>query len=186
MSASPCRTERRRVDAPSITAFLDYFEGIRARTRRVVDCVPPGRFDWVPAPERWSFADLVRHLAAIERFMFAENAAGRPSRYPGHGRELADGREAVLDYFERMHREAVAILSELDGAALERKCETPGGVSITTWKWLRAMVEHEIHHKAQLAEYLRAMGYVPPYFGIPLPLGTRPDIDAREGWGGVV
>jgi hypothetical protein len=28
--------------------------------------------------------------------MFAENAAGRPSRYPGHGPELADGAAEVL------------------------------------------------------------------------------------------
>jgi hypothetical protein len=30
--------------------------------------------------------------------MYAENACGRPSRYPAHGRELADGYDAVLDY----------------------------------------------------------------------------------------
>ena len=155
------------MDAPSIAAFLDYFEGIRARTRRVVDCVPPGRFDWAPAPERWSFADLVRHLAAIERWMFAENAAGRPSRYPGHGRELADGRDAVLEYLERMHRETVEILSGLDAAALARKCETPGGVSITTWKWLRAMVEHEVHHRGQIYLMLGMLGVeTPPLYGL--------------------
>ena len=32
--------------------------------------------------------------------MFAENAAGRPSRYAGCGRELADGYDAVLAYLE--------------------------------------------------------------------------------------
>ena len=30
-----------------------------------------------------------------------------------------------------------------------------------------------------------ALGHVPPYFGIPLPLGTRPDIPARLDLGGV-
>jgi hypothetical protein len=33
----------------------------------------------------------MRHLATVERYMFAENMQGKPSRYPGHGRELADG-----------------------------------------------------------------------------------------------
>jgi uncharacterized damage-inducible protein DinB len=147
--------------------FLDYFEGIHARTRRVIDCVPPERWEWSPAPEKWSFADLVRHLAGIERFMFAENAAGRPSRYPGHGRELADGGPAVVDYFERLHREAMAIFGALDPAALERRTTTPAGIAITTWKWLRAMVEHEVHHRGQLYLMLGQLGIeTPPLYGL--------------------
>jgi uncharacterized damage-inducible protein DinB len=147
--------------------FVEYFEGIRARTRRVIECIPPERFEWAPDGDRWSFADLVRHLAATERFMFAENVAGRPSAYPGCGRELADGREAVVAWFEAMHEEAVAIFAALSPAELERKCETPGGVQITTWKWLRAMVEHEVHHRGQLYYMLGLLGVVtPPLYGL--------------------
>src|SRR2546425_12783504 len=35
--------------------------------------------------------------------------------------------------------------------------------------WLWFVLEHEIHHKAQLALYLREMGKVPPFFALPLP-----------------
>jgi uncharacterized damage-inducible protein DinB len=147
--------------------FLDYYEGIRARTARVVDCIPPERFDWAPAEGKFSFADLVRHLAGIERFMFAENVAGRASRYPGHGPELASGREAVLDYFERLHAEAMAIFATLDAEALQRRCSTPAGIQITTWKWLRAMVEHEVHHRGQLYLMLGQLGVeTPPLYGL--------------------
>ena len=164
------------MDAPSIAAFLDYFEGIRARTRRVVDCVPPGRFDWAPAPERWSFADLVRHLAAIERWMFAENAAGRPSRYPGHARELADGHAAVLDFHDRMHAEVMAILRDLPPGQLDAKCVTPAGTPITVWKWLRAMVEHQVHHRGQIYLLLGQLGIeTPPLYGL-----TSEQVKARS------
>ena len=147
--------------------FAEYFDGIRARTRRVVDCVPEGRFDWAPGRGRWSFADLVRHLGAIERFMFAENAAGRPSRYPGHGRDLADGRAAVLDYFEKRHAEAMEIFRGLGPEELARKCATPAGIEITTWKWLRAMVEHEVHHRGQIYLMLGQLGVAtPPLHGL--------------------
>ena len=147
--------------------FVDYYEGIRARTRRVVECIPEERYGWAPAPERWTFADLVRHLAGIERWMFAENVAGRPSRYPGCGRELADGREAVLAYFDRLHGESVAIFRALSPEDLERRCETPAGLTITTWKWLRAMVEHEVHHRGQLYYMLGMLGVTtPPIYGL--------------------
>jgi uncharacterized damage-inducible protein DinB len=147
--------------------FADYFEGIRARTRRVVEAVPEPEFDWSPRPGAWSFADLVRHLGAIERWMFAENVCGRPSRYPGNGRELADGRDAVLAYFERMHGEAMAIFRALTPEALARRCATPAGQEITAWKWLRAMVEHEVHHRGQIYLMLGMLGVpTPPLYGL--------------------
>lgn len=150
-----------------IAEFLDYFEGIHARTRRAIDCVPPGRWEWAPAEGKFSFADLVRHLGAIERWMFAENVAGRASRYPGHGRELADGGEAVVAYFEQMHAEAMAIFAALDADALARRCATPAGIEITTWKWLRAMVEHEVHHRGQIYLMLGQLGVeTPPLYGL--------------------
>src|SRR5262249_8093801 len=74
-----------------IEPFLQYFERVRERTRRVVLCVPPERLEWTYKPEAFTFGDLIRHLGAIERWMFAENARCRPSRYPGHGQELAAG-----------------------------------------------------------------------------------------------
>lgn len=155
------------MEITSIETFLDYYEGIRERTRRVVACVPDERIDGRPAPGRFSCADLIRHLAAIERYMFAENVAGRPSAYPGHGPELADGPEAVRAYFEDRHAESMAIFRGLDADALQRTCPTPGGATIRTWKWLRAMVEHEVHHRGQLYEMLGRIGVpTPPIFGL--------------------
>lgn len=150
-----------------IQAFLAYFEGIRRRTLRVADCVPPGEVEWRVHPGAFSFGDLLRHLGSIERHMFAENARRRPSRYPGHGPELAAGFDGVREYLDRMHAESVAIFSQLSRADLEAKCETPAGVPITVWKWLRAMVEHEIHHRGQIYLALGALGVAtPPLYGL--------------------
>ena len=155
------------MEISSLDVFLEYYEGIRERTRRVVACIPDEHMDWRPAPGRFSFADLLRHLGAIERYMFAENAAGRPSSYPGHGPELADGPVAVRAYFEARHVEAMEIFRTLDAAALGRKCRTPGGADLSTWKWLRAMVEHEVHHRGQLYLMLGLIGVsAPPMFGL--------------------
>lgn len=92
---------------------MSYWARIRERTRKVVARVLPDELEWTPAEGRFSAGDVVRHLAASERTMFVENACGRPSRYPGHGRELADGRDEVLAYLDRCHAEAVEILGGL-------------------------------------------------------------------------
>ncbi len=155
------------MDITTTSSFLDYFEKIRARSLRVIECVPRDKIDWTHARDRWTFADLIRHLAATERFMFTENALGRPSRYPGHGRALADGYDAVMTYLREKHEESVQLLAGLGDADLDNKCTTPGGTSITVWKWLRAMVEHEIHHRGQIYLMLGMLGVkTPPLYGL--------------------
>jgi uncharacterized damage-inducible protein DinB len=99
--------------------------------------------------------------------MFAENVRGNPSSYPGHDRELADGYEAVKKYFAELHAEAMEIFGALDDEALNRKCTTPAGIPMTTWKWLRAMVEHEVHHRGQIYLMLGMLGVeTPPLYGL--------------------
>jgi uncharacterized damage-inducible protein DinB len=149
------------------SAFVEYFQSIRSRTRRVVRSIPPERIEWTHAPGRFTLGDLVRHVAATERWMFAENVAGRPSRYPGHGVELAAGYEAVMDYLDRMHVESLSIFSSLSDDALQQRCTTPSGVALPTWKWLRAMVEHEVHHRGQIYLMLGMIDVpTPPLYGM--------------------
>jgi uncharacterized damage-inducible protein DinB len=156
--------------------FLSYWERVRERTARLVPLIPAEKLEWTYQAGRYTLGDLVRHLAGIERYMYAENVRGLPSRYPGHGRELADGPEAVRAYFEGLHAESVAIFGALTPEDLERKCVTPGGAEITTWKWLRAMVEHEIHHRGQIYMYLAMLGVsTPPLYGL-----TEEEVRARS------
>src|SRR5262249_1176359 len=118
-------------------------------------------------PGAFTLGDLVRHLATTERYMFAETVAGRPSCYPGCGRELADGFAAVLAYVDRLDAEARAIIAGLTDPDLQRKCLTPAGTPLTTWKWLRSMCEHEAHHRGQIYLMLGMLDVAtPPLFGL--------------------
>jgi uncharacterized damage-inducible protein DinB len=147
--------------------FVDYWRGVRRRTRRLLPLIPVERLEWSPGRSRWSFGDLIRHLAGIERWMYAENVQGWPARYPGHGMELAEGPEAVAAYLDRAHEEACAIFGALTLEQLEGKSVTPAGTPITTYKWLRAMVEHEAHHRGQIYLMLGLLDITPPpLFGL--------------------
>jgi uncharacterized damage-inducible protein DinB len=156
--------------------FLEYWTSFRERTRRVAACIPPDRLEWAPRPGSFTLGDQLRHLAAIERYMFAENVAGRPSRYAGCGRELADGLSTVMDFLDQLDREAKTIIGGLTAADLERKCMTPAGLPIATWKWLRAMVEHEGHHRGQIYLMLNQLEVpTPPLYGL-----TSEEVRARS------
>jgi uncharacterized damage-inducible protein DinB len=160
----------------SIGSFLDYWRSIRGRTRRVVLCIPPDQVEWGPRPGKFTLGDLVRHLATIERYMYAETVVGRPSRYQGCGRDLADGFDAVVAFLDRLGAESQAIFATLTDEGMERKCVTPAGAAITTWKWLRAMVEHEAHHRGQIYLMLGLLKVpTPPLYGL-----TSEEVKARS------
>jgi uncharacterized damage-inducible protein DinB len=168
-------SERATTQRPGITTLLEQIDRVHERTRRVVALVPPPDVEWGPREGWFTFGGLVRHLGAIERWMYAENAWGRPSRYAGHGPELAAGHPSLLAWYDATHAEARALFGALDDAMLDRRVTTPAGTPITAWKWLRAMLEHEAHHRGQLYLMLALRGVpTPPIFGL-----TSEEVAAR-------
>lgn len=160
----------------TIEPFLSYMASVRRRTRTLADYIPGDRVEFSSGEGRFTPGDLVRHIAGAERWMWAENAQLRPSRYPGHGVELAAGKIGVLDYMDRLHRETVTILETLTPERLQERCVTVGGVEMRVWKWLRLMLEHEIHHRGQLYEVLGRLGVeTPPIYGL-----TEPEVLERS------
>ena len=57
--------------------------------------------------------------------------------------------------------------ARLTDERFDEKCQTPAGTPITIWKWLRAMIEHEAHHRGQLYFILGMRGVAtPPIYGL--------------------
>lgn len=161
------RTGEPTVEIQTIEPFLRYFGNIRERTMRVAKLTPSEKIDWSYLPGKFTLGDLLRHIAVTERYMWAETVHLRPSAYTTHGPELAATYDKVIALMERLHLEAMELFAQLTDADLRRKCKTPAGTEIVTAKWLRAMTEHEIHHRGQLYLYLSMLGVkTPPIFGL--------------------
>ena len=155
------------MEITSIDSFLPYLKSIRERTMRVARSIPPDMLEWTYAPGKFTLGDLLRHIATIERYLWAEIVQGKPSRYQGCGRDLADGFDNVLAFMERLHTESVEIFSRLTPEDLKGKCATPDGSPISRWKVLRLVVEHEIHHRGEIYIYLGMLGTkTPPLYGM--------------------
>jgi len=147
--------------------FLQNFEQVRERTMRLVKCIPPDKVEWTCREGDFTIGDLARHIASTERTIFAECACGRPSRYKGCGRELADGRDNIVAYMERMHAESMEIFRNMSDAQWNAKGTSPEGKPVTAWRMLRAMLEHEVLHRGQIYVYLGILGVpVPSLYGL--------------------
>lgn len=151
----------------TIDSFTAYYEKIREGTKRIIQVIPEDQMDWTYKPGKFTIGDLIRHIAAIERNLFAELILGNPVNYIGCGRELASNYTETVAYFNKMHSESMAIFTALEDKDLRRKIKTVNSTETSIGNFLRALIVHEIHHRAALCIYLNLLEIqTPPVLGL--------------------
>lgn len=155
------------MEIKSINAFLSYYEKTRLVTSKVIQVIPKDKINWSYMPGKFSIADLVRHIAAIERYVFAEVAMGNKPNYKGCGKELADGYENIVSYFKQTQEQSIQIFKSIKDEDLTKHVKTLDGKDIELGNFLRALFLHEIHHRGALCIYLNLLNVeTPPIIGL--------------------
>ena len=150
-----------------INSFIKYFENIHSRTMNVIKCIPEDKINWSPKIGKMTFGDIIRHLALAERYLFVGIAKFEVNQYPGFEQGKVNNYRELIEYFVKAHQESMAMLKTMDNAELLKKITVPGGNQITMWKWLRAMIEHEVHHRGAIYCNLSLLDIkTPPLFGL--------------------
>lgn len=130
--------------------FLAYYRRIKERTIKVVRLIPQEQIDFRLKEGVFSLGDLARHIILIERDMYLPNIKGQASIYRGCHTDFAATTKAILKRYEDTMFEMVSFLENQPDSFLTEYCKTPLGTPIRCGKWLRAMIEHEIHHRGQV------------------------------------
>ncbi|MEO6669849.1 MAG: DinB family protein [Ferruginibacter sp.] len=155
------------MEITNIESFLLYYEKTRQITTKVIDVIPVDKMDWAYMPGKFTIGDLIRHIAAIERYVFAEIAIGNKPSYTGCGKDLADGYENIISWFHEMHSQTITIFKTLRDESLNKKVRSVDGKEIELGMFLRALIVHEIHHRAALCIYLNLLNVdTPPIIGL--------------------
>ena len=148
-------------DVPS---FLRYFEGVHARTVRDVSSLPPEAEGWRPpasADEEssWGAPEIVRHVAEARRF-FANAFVGRGWVWDSWEDRL-ERRESWVPALESSLDSLRSTVTAAPAERLTERIEAIGGEgpSLSGWRVLMLMVEHEVHHRSQLATYAGLNGW---------------------------
>ena len=144
----------------SVAEFARYWDGVRRRTWAAVDRVGPELLDWAPRPGEMTCGEIVRHLAGAERFFMTKVVEDRFTEDLDPGPAL--GHAETRARLESVHREEMARLAGLDDGALASPRRDLDGAAVKAWRFLMAMVEHEVHHRSQLDRHLALAGVEPP------------------------
>lgn len=151
----------------SIESFLSYCEKTRDITKKVIAVIPPDKLDWSYMEGKFTLGDLVRHIAAIERHVFAEVAAGKPPRYAGCRKDIVDGYDNIVMWFNELHLQSVEILKSIPDSSLSKNITSLDGNKIPLKNFLRALIVHEIHHRGAMCIYLNMLQVTtPPIIGL--------------------
>ncbi len=155
------------MEIKTIESFLNYFGKVRQGTNRIIQVIPKDKMNWTYKSGKFTIADIIRHIASIERNLFAELVAGNKPCYQGCGKELADGYDEVLLYFDEMHEQSLQIFNSLNDEDLNRKITTLSNAETKIGSFLRALIIHEVHHCGALCIYLNLLDVATPsIFGL--------------------
>lgn len=140
-----------------------YSLAVRDSSLKRLRLVPVGCENWRPSVNALSIGDLVHHLVAADEWLFAKlddpSLRGMVAR-AGESGELSRAEfDELVGRLERSGRRRAEILCRLDAVELDRAIpDDRFGGEVTVW-WLavRGNLDHEAHHRGQLATYLRIL-----------------------------
>jgi uncharacterized damage-inducible protein DinB len=155
--------------------LLPEFDQEMANTRIVLERVPDDKLTWKPHPKSWDMAHLAYHLATIPNWG-AETMKTDSLDYTGYVPPAPpESRQQILAQFDKTVADARAALAGAsDEAYMQNWSLSANGKTFFTMPRvaiIRSFVmNHAIHHRAQLGVYLRLND-------IPVPAIYGPSAD---------
>jgi uncharacterized damage-inducible protein DinB len=148
-----------------------------ATTRRVLERVPGDKLGWKPHDKSWSMGDLASHLANLIKwtdYTMSRTECDLAAVSPEPGNQAASSRTQLLEWFDANAAAARQALAKSDADYVVPWSLKKGEQVLFTmprYTCIRSYVlNHLVHHRAQLAVYLRLNN-------IPVPAMYGPSAD---------
>lgn len=143
--------------------LIDFCKAVRNSTLTRLRTVPEGYENWCISECALTFAEITQHLIDLDDWTINKlNDPGVQSILAEKGSTVNCTREQfndlILELEERLKRK-IEFIKSLDDEKIETKTYDDrfnGEVSIE-WIFLRGNLDHEIHHRGQIAAYLRVL-----------------------------
>lgn len=136
--------------------------------RSLVELAPPEKRTWRPSPDRWSIAQILRHLTDVEKLnlglrvrkMLEESAPTfedyDPAKRDAEGAYPNEDATEALTAFETVRRESLEMLRGTSTADWLRTGQHPAVGEVRVSQLLNLWAFHDLSHTRQIAEIVKA------------------------------
>jgi uncharacterized damage-inducible protein DinB len=143
----------------AIQNLIDRWSNVRLRLLETVDKFSDSELDFRPFPSSWSVRSLMLHIAHEENGEFNHGLTQTLTEFPPeYDPTLYPSRAALKALLAQVHAPSQAYLATLADADLERSIHTPWGTDARLVEMVDHLIEHEIHHRAELSLILGILG----------------------------
>jgi uncharacterized damage-inducible protein DinB len=127
---------------------------------RLVDYIPDDKLNWSPKPELWNFRGILVHISfARDQWLgnVVKDGVAGPAAFPRTKDEIAQALRRTWQRVEPFLRHE---------KRLDATYETDRGAISGHWIAYH-LIEHDIHHRADVFHYLALLGIDTPDVGTP-------------------
>ncbi|MBI4459058.1 MAG: DinB family protein [Acidobacteria bacterium] len=150
--------------------FLKQKEATRKRTREVFPHIPRDKAAWAPVPGALPLGLMLRHIGSSEA---GTREVPLYNRWNYYERRIPQGLFAILgevsdidqeiQTLERIHQETIDLIVGAPAEIFEQEFRNEKfNIHRKGYVILLGIIEHEVHHRAQLLTYLRILGHPMP------------------------
>jgi uncharacterized damage-inducible protein DinB len=135
-------------------------------TKTILEAVPPNKLDYKPDPASRSAIELTRHIAAADNRFVETVINGVFDTHPAMIPENVKTPAEIASWYEERYAKNFQALGKVSGEQLVKIVDFRGMFQWPAVKFALFGLHHTIHHRGQLASYLRCMGAkVPAIYG---------------------
>jgi uncharacterized damage-inducible protein DinB len=149
--------------------FANVFDREGPTTTKVLKAVPDDKRDYRPDEKSRSAWELATHLATADIWFLDSICDGAFNYDPDGEKKRTEGMQTindVVEFYKREFPKRVARLRATSGEQLAKEIDFFGMMKQPAISFVDFANNHGIHHRGQLAAYLRAMGSkVPSIYG---------------------
>ena len=165
---------------PFSQTLLPEFDEEMKNTRKLLACVPDGKFDYQPHPKSMTLARLASHVAEMPEWTMMTLDREVLELEPGFKAEVASTRAELLEKFDKGLAEARAKIAAATDEDWQKtwtfKYAGKEIMSMPRSSVMRGVImNHMIHHRAQLGVFLRLND-------VEIPGMYGPSADEQKFW----
>jgi len=158
-----------------VDALLPEFDHEMTVTRKLLERVPEDRLDWKPHPKSFSLGELATHVSTIPMWgSVTVNDEGIDAGAAGRTAALKSRADLLSAFDKHVADTRTALTGKSDAELMAPWTLKNNGQTVFTMPraavWRSFVMNHLIHHRAQLSVYLRMQD-------VPLPSMYGPSAD---------